>query len=245
MRVLGVDTSSSHASVAITENGRLICEKIHCPQTLVASSIVQSKNNHAETLLPLIELALGTAALSLGDISGFAVAVGPGSFTGLRIGLSTVKGLVYGTGTPVTSVSTLHANAVRISNFNGVICAILDARKKEAYAAIFRRNGWLLERLSDDRVMSHDKLLELIRGFDEPKPILLTGDGINTFGERLVRSCGDQVRICHDETLPTVAAAVALVGEGQFARGAAPSSASLMPLYLRPAEAKVGPRKLA
>jgi tRNA threonylcarbamoyladenosine biosynthesis protein TsaB len=245
MRVLGVDTSSYQASVAITENGRLIGEKIYRPRTLVASSITHSKNNHAETLLPLIESALATAALSLDDISGFAVAIGPGSFTGLRIGLSTVKGLAHGSVAPVTGVSTLHANAVRISNFNGVLCAILDARKKEAYAAIFRRNGCLVERVSNDRAMSQEKLQELIRHIDVPEPILLVGDGVLTYGEDLVQTFGGRVRKCHDEILPTVAAAVALVGEVQFARGAALSPASLVPLYLRSADAELVPPKLA
>lgn len=243
MRVLGVDTSSAHASVAVAENGRLIGEKFHRPAASITTRAPHSRNNHAEVLLPLIESALAEAALTLSDISGFAVAIGPGSFTGLRIGLSTVQGLAYGSGVPVTGVSTLHAVAGRISDFNGVVCAILDARKKEMYAAMFGRSAGALERLTDDTVMSCDKLGELLRRVNSQQPVLLTGDGTATYGERLLASLGSRVRICPGATSPTVAAAVALLGESHFTRGAPLSQASLAPHYVRPAEPELSSPK--
>lgn len=245
MRLLGVDTSSSHASVAIVENGRLISEKLHRPDASITSSAAHSRNNHAAILLPLIDSALGGAALTLSEISGFAVAIGPGSFTGLRIGLSTVQGLAYGSGISVIGVSTLHAIAARISDFNGIICAILDARKKEVYRALFRRSACSLKRLTDDAVVSCERLGELLRQFNPAQPILLTGDGTITYGERLVVSLGSQVCVCQNETSPTVAAAVAFLGEAHFACGAALPQTSLSPHYVRPAEAELSSRKLA
>ena len=208
------------------------------PTHRLPTSSAHSRNNHAAILLPLIDSALGGAALTLSDISGFAVAIGPGSFTGLRIGLSTVQGLSYGSGTSVIGVSTLHAIAARINDFNGIICAILDARKKELYGALFRRSACSLKRLTDDAVMSFEQLGELFRECNPAQPILLTGDGTITYGESLVVSLGGQVRVCQNETAPTVAAAVALLGEAHVARGAALPQASLSPLYVRRAEAE-------
>jgi tRNA threonylcarbamoyladenosine biosynthesis protein TsaB len=243
MRILGVDTSSAHASVAIIENSRPISEKFHRSQDSIKARAAHARNNHAAILLPLVDSALGVAALTLSDISVFAVAIGPGSFTGLRIGLSTVKGLAYGTGTPIIGVSTLHAIAARIDDFNGIICAILDARKKEVYAAIFRRSARSLERLTDDGVMSCERLGELLRQFNPPESILLTGEGTTAYGERLVLSLGNEARVCQDETEPTVAAAVALLGEAHFTRTGALPPASIAPHYLRPAEAELGSLK--
>ncbi|HEY7556465.1 MAG TPA: tRNA (adenosine(37)-N6)-threonylcarbamoyltransferase complex dimerization subunit type 1 TsaB [Candidatus Binatia bacterium] len=245
MRILGVDTSSAHASVAIVENGRLISEKFHRVQAAKTARAAHPRNNnHAATLLPLIDSALKVAALNVNDISAFAVAIGPGSFTGLRIGLSTVKGLAYGSGAPLVGVSTLQAIAARISDFTGVICAILDARKKEVYAAIFRRRPRSLERLTDDGVMSCERLGELLRQFNPPHAILLTGDGTTAYGERLVLSLGNEVRVCQNETTPTVAAAVARLGEADLAFGALPRGL-IAPHYLRPAEAQLGLPKSA
>jgi tRNA threonylcarbamoyladenosine biosynthesis protein TsaB len=245
MRLLGVDTSSSHASVAIVENGRLISEKWHGPEASITRSAARSRNNHAVILLPLIDSALGGAALTLSDISGFAVAIGPGSFTGLRIGLSTVQGLAYGSDISVIGVSTLHAIAARIKDFNGIICAILDARKNEVYAALFSRSACSLKRLTDDAVVSCERLGELLRQYSPGQPILLTGDGAMTYGERLVVSLGSEVLVCQNETAPTVAAAVALLGEAHVACGAALPQASLSPHYVRAPEAELGSRKPA
>jgi tRNA threonylcarbamoyladenosine biosynthesis protein TsaB len=245
MRLLGVDTSSSHASVAIVENGRLISEKMHRPDASITTSAAHSRNNHAAILVPLIDSALGGAALTLSDISGFAVAIGPGSFTGLRIGLSTVQGLAYGSGISVIGVSTLHAIASRINDFNGIICAILDARKKEVYGALFSRSACSLKRLTDDAVVTCERLGELLRQVNPGQPILLTGDGTMTYGERLVVALGSRVRVSQNETAPTVAAAVAFLGEAHVAVGAALPQASLSPNYVRPAEAGLGSRKPA
>ena len=129
MRILGVDTATSTASVALIEDGRLVAEEVHSSRgSANQSQTVNSRVNHAEIILPLIEAALRKAAASLRDLSGLAVSIGPGSFTGLRIGLSTVKGLAYGLDIPVVGISTLLANAARVNDFDGLICSFLDAR---------------------------------------------------------------------------------------------------------------------
>ncbi|MGH7927306.1 MAG: tRNA (adenosine(37)-N6)-threonylcarbamoyltransferase complex dimerization subunit type 1 TsaB, partial [Candidatus Binatia bacterium] len=211
MRVLGIDTSSSHASVAIAQNGRLITDRFYSSEPQDRPSEVDSKKHHAEILLPLIDSTLKTAGCSLSDITGFAVTVGPGSFTGLRIGLSTVKGLSYGSGVPVIGVSTLHACAARISNFNGQVCAILDARKKELYCALFSWRGGLLERISNDTIMSFEELVDQLCRVGSTEPILLTGEGVKKYGHLLVRALGKQIFLRENENLPTIAGASALL----------------------------------
>jgi tRNA threonylcarbamoyladenosine biosynthesis protein TsaB len=244
MRFLGVDTSSSRASVAITANGRLISEKFYSAEASNFPTRGRGRSHHAEVLLSLIDSTLRTAGVSLCDLAGFAVAVGPGSFTGLRIGVSTIKGLSYGSGIPVIAVSTLHALASRVSDFNGLICALLDARKKEVYGALFRRRGYLLERITPDQVLSIEQLVELVRRAGNNEPMLFTGDGIRQYREVLLHKLGEQRGFFDQEELPTVASAVALLGEAAM-QGQGALCLSLRPQYLRSAEAQENLRKLA
>ncbi len=245
MRFLGVDTSSSRTSVAIADNGQIVTEAFYTAEAGASSNGVLSRNNHSEILLSLIDSTLTTSGWSLADLSGFAVAIGPGSFTGLRIGLSTVKGLAYGTGTPVVGISTLHALAARINDFDGYICAILGARKTEIYAALFRRHQGLLERVTADDAMSVEQLVDIfhhVRGSDS---ILLTGDGVAPFREPLICALG--ARMCSEEkeTLPTIAGAVALLAEAKFTAGPVASVPALTPLYMRWAQTNAKMRMLA
>lgn len=244
MRFLGIDTSSSRASVALTTHGRIISEDFS-GEVKHASNEGRWRNNHAEVLLSLIDSTLTAADCRLGDLSGFAVASGPGSFTGLRIGVSTLHGLSYGSRIPVIGVSTLHACAFRVSHFEGPICAILDARKKELYAALFRARNGALERVIPDQVMSFQRLVELVTLQDCSEPILFTGDGLRQYGELLRHALGKQVVLGENELVPTVASAVALLGEATLSGGQGASPASLTLRYLRAADAEERIRKLA
>jgi tRNA threonylcarbamoyladenosine biosynthesis protein TsaB len=244
MIVLGVDTATSHASVAIVENGRLLTEKLPGAGAVTAARPGSSRNHHGEVLVPLIDAALKSAVLTLDDIDGYAVAIGPGSFTGLRIGLSTVKSLAYASKVTVTAVSTLHAVASRVNGFNGIICSLLDARKKEVYAALFRRRDAVLERLSDDVVLPCERLAELLRGVDRSQPILLAGDGAVVYGERLIASVGAHLGIAAEQDLMTVAAAVAFIALPDAGRTDTLPQASLEPRYLRLPEAELRAQKL-
>ena len=176
MRVIGIDTASATASVALVENGLLLSERtdLRCEST---SNAIRrsSKNNHAETILPLIELLFESTGVSLQDITGFALSIGPGSFTGLRIGLSTVKGLVYGSQIPVVGMSTLFAHAARVTDYDGLICALLDARKNEVYAALFRKTGNVINRVTEDTVASAANVIATVREFQRGSPCLFVG----------------------------------------------------------------------
>ena len=164
MRILGIDTATSAASVALVENGAIIADQrylqIACDQRWKFN---QPKVGHAEIILPLIETVLAAARCSFPNLDGIAISNGPGSFTGLRIGLSTVKGLAYGWQCPVTGVSTLWANAARVTDFVGVVCSLFDARKKEVYVSFFRRNADVLVRLTEDAIAPVSAVIDQAR----------------------------------------------------------------------------------
>ncbi|MCH7911801.1 MAG: tRNA (adenosine(37)-N6)-threonylcarbamoyltransferase complex dimerization subunit type 1 TsaB, partial [Deltaproteobacteria bacterium] len=123
MKILGMDTTTATASVALVEDGRLVFEEVLAGCTELADlSAPTKRTNHAETLLPLIERVVKRAQITFSDISALAVSIGPGSFTGLRIGLSTVKGLSYGWEIRVIGVPTLPAIAARVTDWHGLIC---------------------------------------------------------------------------------------------------------------------------
>jgi tRNA threonylcarbamoyladenosine biosynthesis protein TsaB len=238
MRTLGVDTATSTASVAITEDGALVAERI-VPRGAAANGSMAGhfKSNHAEVLLPLIESVLQEAAVSLAEISGLAVAIGPGSFTGLRIGLSTVKGLAYGWHIPVVGISTLLANAARVTDYDGLICPFLDARKKEVYASLFRRSGDSLSRLTEDSVLDVAEVIDLVRKYNAP--CLFIGDGTATYEKLLQQSLANGVYLRGENASPSVAAAVARLGEEHCRSSDRHALLSLAPVYLRSSEAEV------
>ena len=239
MRILGVDTATSTASVALIEDGRLVAEEVHSSRgSANQSQTVNSRVNHAEIILPLIEAALRKAAASLRDLSGLAVSIGPGSFTGLRIGLSTVKGLAYGLDIPVVGISTLLANAARVNDFNGLICSFLDARKKEVYAALFRRNGDALTRLTEDRVAGASEVIELVEKLAGAASCLFVGDGSTSYEKLLMDRLGNKALWRADDSYPSLASAVARLSETRFQETQEMNLGSLVPVYLRSSEAE-------
>jgi tRNA threonylcarbamoyladenosine biosynthesis protein TsaB len=237
MRVIGIDTASGTASVALVENGLLLSERtdLRCEST---SNAIRrsSKNNHAETILPLIELLFESTGLSLQDMTGFALSIGPGSFTGLRIGLSTVKGLVYGSQIPVVGMSTLFAHAARVTDYDGWICALLDARKNEVYAAVFRKTGDVINRVTEDTVASAANVIATVREFQRGAPCLFVGDGAAVYKDLLLDSPG--VRLFETIDYPTVAACVARLAEDRFRANRVDDLGTLTPVYIRPSEAE-------
>ena len=236
MRILGIDTATSIASAALIEDDCIIAEQIHGSPD--RSQTTTLKANHAEVVLPLVEAVLRDAAVSLRDLSGLAVSIGPGSFTGLRIGLSTVKGLAYGLEIPVVGVSTLLANAARVENFAGSICSFLDARKQEVYAALFRRAGDGLTRITQDRAAGATEIAELA-GKLPGGPCLFIGDGAIKYEKLLVDAFGDRAILTAGDKYPSLASAVARLSQKQIRENDGNSLTALVPIYLRPAEAEL------
>lgn len=239
MKVLGIDTATATASVALVEEGKLIVEEVHTAPKQSGRLLSEGRGNHAEILLPLIDVVLNRAHLSLSEISALAVSIGPGSFTGLRIGLSTVKGLAYGWEIPVIGVPTLLAVATRVVGWGGLICPFLDARKKEVYAALFRKRAETLERLFKDLVCAPEKILQMMESLADGEPCLFIGDGTKVYEDLITMSAGDRGLLTLGEDYPSVAYAVARLGEEKLRKGELDILGSLVPLYLRPSEAEL------
>jgi tRNA threonylcarbamoyl adenosine modification protein YeaZ len=239
MRILGVDTATSIASAALIENGRIVVDEIS-PQGQKKQGVpsLSFGGNHAEVVLPLIDSVLRKAGVAIADLSALAVSVGPGSFTGVRIGLSTIKGLSYGASVPVLGFSTLLANAGRVENFNGLICSFLDARKNQVYAALFRRKGDELGRISDDRLTEPKTVIAQVTEHDPALPCFFIGDGTRAYGDLLLESLGNRVSLSNGDGLPSIASAIARLGETEYCRPNNHTRTTLSPVYLRLPEAE-------
>lgn len=240
MKILGIDTATPTASVALVDEGRLVLEVTHPNgDQKVAAKAGAARSNHAEIILPLVDQVLKSTGLEMRELCALAVSIGPGSFTGLRIGLSTVKGLAYGWGVSVVGVSTLNAAAARVTDWEGLVCPFLDARKKEVYAAIFRKHAEGLERLTDDLVSTPQAVLRHIVSLEASGLCLLIGDGIDGYRESIRGFLGDRATLTLGEGYPSIACAVARLASDRLRKSEMDPIGPLVPLYLRPSEAEV------
>lgn len=162
--VLGIDSSAITVGCAITDGDKIVAEEY-----------LNIAHTHSETLLPMIKSVLNNAGIGLADLDYVAVSGGPGSFTGLRIGISCVKGLCDGVGIPCVSVSTLEAIAYNFVQIDGIICACMDARCRQVYNALFHSENGVITRICEDRAITVDSLLDELSNLDER--IILAGDG--------------------------------------------------------------------
>jgi tRNA threonylcarbamoyladenosine biosynthesis protein TsaB len=238
MLILGIDTATARASVALAQDGKLIGEEISAGSPS-GNGGAPHRGNHAQTLLPLIDKLLQRSGVALSDVTAFAVAIGPGSFTGLRVGLSTVKGLAYGAEAPVVGIPTLEAVAARVTDREGLICPFLDARKKEVYAALFHRKGETLKRVSDDVVSAPLAVVESARRRMNGGRCLFIGDAVAAYAELVKAGLGEQGLLTLGESYPSVAYAVARLAEDKVRRRELDPVGPLVPLYLRPSEAEL------
>jgi len=242
MRILGIDSATGSASVALIENETLIDEhRWHrqCSGYLGAS---ESTGNCAEIIVPLIKALLEKKKITPADFSAIAVSIGPGSFTGLRVGLATAKGIAYSGGLPLIGISTLLALAAGVKNFDGIICSLLDARKSDVYMALFRRAGESLSRLTEDALLPIDTAIECARRHRANAGVALLriiGDAVEAHQEKLISAFGAKMLLDWDHEYPSVAAQVALLGRERFLRGSLDDLGSLVPVYLRRPAAEV------
>lgn len=240
MRILGIDTALPAASVALVDGAELLAEETREAPANSATT-VNPPGNHAETLIPLIAGLLNKACLTVEQLSGVAVSIGPGSFTGLRIGLATAKGIAYDSGVPLVGISTLHANAARVNDYDGVIGALLDARKGEVYMALFRRDAPKTTRLMPDSVFSIKSAIDLLRQHCDGTGAtpLLVGHGARIYERRLREALGSSLVIRGEHKgYPSVASQVALLGGERFTRSTGDDVGRLTPVYLRTSEAE-------
>lgn len=164
MKILAFDSTARVASVAVTEGDKALL-----------SYSIDNGLTQSELLLPMAEAALKALGLSFKDVGAYAVTVGPGSFTGVRIGVSLVKGLAFGKDTPCIPVSTLEALAENLRGLDGIIVPVMDARRAQVYTAIFDGADGALTRLTDDEAIAISELYERLK--DSERNIYLVGDG--------------------------------------------------------------------
>lgn len=167
MRILGIDTSAVVSACAVCDIGE--------NPKVIASGSLNTKLTHSQTLVPFLEGIIKNAGLELSDIDAFAVSAGPGSFTGLRIGVSVVKGMASALDKPVRSVSTLSAIAYNFTVTDAIICSVMDARCNQVYNALFRIQNGIVMRLCDDRAIFIEDLKKDLKKYNER--IILAGDG--------------------------------------------------------------------
>ncbi len=228
MKVLGIDTSTRCGSVGLMDEGEVVSEY------LLNISIT-----HSERLLTTIDLLLKEAHCSVKEIDGWAISLGPGSFTGLRIGVSTIKGLAYATQKPVAGVSSLDVLASQISPTPFLICPILDARKGEVYTAFYAYDELNhLQRQSDYLAVKPEDLIEKIR-----EKTIFVGDGTKTYGD-LLRHHLSSMALFPDTSfhLPH-GGVVAKLGGKFLQRGEYLNLETFTPIYVRPSEAEINWQK--
>ncbi|MBI4517797.1 MAG: tRNA (adenosine(37)-N6)-threonylcarbamoyltransferase complex dimerization subunit type 1 TsaB [Deltaproteobacteria bacterium] len=222
MWLLGIDTATWTASVGIARDAEAVAERTR-----------RTESSHAPTLIPLIAEVLSAAGITMSDVGAVAVSAGPGSFTGLRIGLGTAKGLAYANRARIVAVPTLAALARAAGPRDGTVCSILDARKGELYAAAFYwRNGGLVECVPA-QVVTPQQLPRIITS-----PCTFIGDGVEPFGDRLRELFGDGATLMSLDQAPPAGAVVAQMGWERLSAGVDDALASLEPHYARPSEAE-------
>ena len=223
MYILGIETATKTGGVAIvSENG------------VLAEYTLNIEVTHSERLMSTVDRVLKDTGFTLANIDGYGVSIGPGSFTGLRIGLSTIKGLAFATGKPVAAVPTLKALAWNTPFPHYPVCPLLDARKQEVYAALYRRNGRNTIQEMPDTVISLAEMAGRITG-----EVLFTGEGARLFAEDIQKIFGDRAYFAPLSSSVPSAASVAEIALMMFKRGERTDPDELVPMYIRRPEAEV------
>lgn len=210
--ILGIDSSAVTAGCALYTNGKIIAEQF-----------LNNGHTHSETMLPMAESMLKNAGVTLADLDSIAVTAGPGSFTGLRIGIAAVKGMAVGAKKPCIAVSALEAVAYNFIGFDRVVCACMDARCGQVYNALFKAEGGIVSRLCEDRAIRAEELSRELAGTDGK--IVLAGDGaelMDNFTEHKYELAPYPLRYQRGSGVCLAAAGRDTI-----------SAAALMPTYLR------------
>ena len=224
MLILAFETSAKAASVALMKDG-----------VLLAESYQNTGLTHSQTLMVMAQDLLTQCGVTVQDLTHVAVAEGPGSFTGVRIGVAAAKGLSWGGELPCCGVSTLESMARSLGACHGFVCPVMDARRSQVYNAIFCAKDGALERVTEDRAISLEELGKELQALDGP--VFLVGDGSNLTYKTLSASVSGLV-LPPEHRLHQRAVGVALAAEETIARGERCDGAALTPNYLRLSQAE-------
>ena len=224
MKILAIETSAKSVSAAVVENG-----------VPLASAYQNMGLTHSRTLMPLVDGMLSAAGLRVQDMDLLAAANGPGSFTGLRIGVSALKGLAWALKKPCCGVSTLAAMARNLAHMEGLIICAMDARRNQVYNALFLAHGGVLTRQCPDRAIGLAELAEEIKNRPEPK--FVVGDGAGLCYNHLLEQ-DVPCRMAPPQLVMQNAVGVALAAEEMAAAGQVTTARDLVPVYLRLSQAE-------
>ena len=224
MRILALETSAKAVSAAVTEDGKVLC-----------SGYQDTGLTHSRTLMPIVEAMLKNTGLTVQDCDAVAVAAGPGSFTGIRIGVSAAKGLAFAADKPCAAVSTLEAMARNVAHMDALVVCAMDARRDQVYNALFLAHDGILTRQCPDRAISLAELSEELKNRPEPK--FIVGDGAKLCYTYLLEQ-DIPCRMAPPQLVMQNAVGVALAAEEMSANGQTTTARDLVPVYLRLSQAE-------
>ncbi len=221
--LLTVDTATAAGSVALSRG-----------ETLLGELLLNLPATHTDRLLVSVRQLLADTGTTVAQLDAFGVVLGPGSFTGLRVGVATVKGLALATRRPVVGVSTLQTLALQFPCARHPVCVLLDARKQEVYAGLYGWEGGCPLPLRPEAVLSPERLLDSLEG-----EVLFAGDGAAVYRTLIVRHLGHRAHFAPWPLQPPRAAAAAALGLAALRRGETIPLPQLAPRYIRPSEAEL------
>lgn len=224
MKVLAIDSSSKTATAAIVDENGIIGEY----------SINYLK--HSVILMPMIDVLLKMSDVKIQEFTHIAVSSGPGSFTGLRIGAATAKGLAQALDIPVVGVSSLYGLAYNVHEFKGIICPIIDALRGNVYASLIR-GGRQLEELSDISVYSIGELIEILKGYGDD--VIFVGDGVYEYKNELKEAMGNLAFFAHDGSNMARASSIGQIAVQEIYRGNLNTYSDFKPIYIRRSAAEI------
>lgn len=225
MKILGLDSSGIVASVAIVED-----------DVLIAEYTVNYKKTHSQTLLPMLDEIAKMTELDLNSIDAISVAAGPGSFTGLRIGSATAKGLGLALKKPLIAIPTVEGLAYNLYDISGLICPIMDARRKQVYTGIYRFTDHQLKVVEDQMAVPMETVIEKLNQYGEAVTFL--GDGVPVFHELIAEKMTVPYSFAPAHINKQRAAAVAALGEIYYRQGKTETAMEHVPDYLRVSQAE-------
>lgn len=225
MKLLVLDSSGLVASVALIEDDRLIAEYT-----------TGNKLTHSQTLLPMLDEVIKRTSFDMKDIDAIAIAKGPGSFTGLRIGAATAKGLGLALDKPIVPVPTVDGLAYQLFGTSMIICPMMDARRKQVYTGFYRFEGSEMKVLKEQCAQSVEDTLEELKEFNEP--VIFLGDGVPVYKEDILEKMGDQAVFAPAHVNRQRAAAVGALAQVYFEQGICESADEFVPEYLRKSQAE-------
>lgn len=226
MIILSIDSSTPVAGIAVSDD-----------KTLLGEVMINTKNTHSEKLMPMVAQLLDDLQMNIQQVEAVAVTCGPGSFTGLRIGMATAKGIVQGGNKKLIAIPTLDCLAQNLLHYSGIICPIMNAQKKQVYTAIYRSGESNLERLSDYQAIEADKLADQLLALNET--VWFVGDGVEAFSDVFLQKLGAKCRFADGNTVLPRAGALAMLAADRALQQQFDDLYQAELIYIRKSEAEV------